>query len=161
MPTPKIIDPSDPENLARLLNRISSAEKKIASLQTKQSQTQRKLHKLTSSQGQMLSNFRATASDAVTITWPASWVQDRDGTKYQIASGTATVASSTASQTYIYNISHKQLTVLSTAATSNMPTVTAQSANITLFFGAISAVAASLPITSGSVYVTGNNLTGY
>lgn len=161
MPTPKIIDPSDPENLSRLLSRIDSLEKKMAGVQTAHARTRRKLDKLTSSQGQMLSNFRATATGAGTITWTDSWVQDRDGNKFQITSGTASVASSTASLTYIYNTAHKQLIVLPTGSTSSMPTITAQSANITLFFGTISAVAASLPITSGTVYVTGTNLTGY
>lgn len=161
MPTPKIIDPSDPENLSRLLSRISSLEKKVAGVQTAHSRTKRKLDNLTSSQGQMLSNFRATATDAVTITWPDSWVQDRDGQKFQIAAGTATVASTANALTYIYNIVHKQLVVFSASGTSSLPDTTAKSSNITLFFGRISGIGAALPIPIGTIYVTGNNLTGY
>lgn len=112
----KIIDPSDPQSVARLLNRVNAIEKASAANTAKLKKAQLQLTEAAalSYQGQGVNNLAFNYNGATTLTWAAAFINDKQGNQYQIPSGSATVVNGT-SYNVVFNPEHPTLVITTTA----------------------------------------------
>lgn len=112
----KIIDPSDPQSVARLLNRVNKLENSNAlnTAKLKKAQVQLNEAAALSYQGQGVNNLAFNYDGATSLTWAAAFINDKQGNQYQIPSGSATVVNGT-SYNVVFNPEHPTLVITTTA----------------------------------------------
>lgn len=112
----KIIDPSDPQSVARLLNRVNKLENSNAlnTAKLKKAQVQLNETAALSYQGQGVNNLAFNYDGATSLTWAAAFINDKQGNQYQIPSGSATVVNGT-SYNVVFNPEHPTLVITTTA----------------------------------------------
>lgn len=159
----RLIDPTDPESVMRMMRRIDALEQKMGKVTQTANNTKKRVAGIQSGTQYGSTNFRPTMTLATAITWPDSWLIDSKGTKYQIpAGGVTTLTNLTATQAWvIYNTAHKQLTAIDSNS-SVLGTLTSNSANIVVcrFLNSSFAYPHTTPFTSGVIYPLGTDISG-
>lgn len=98
----RIIDPSNPESVARMLKRIDTLEQGLARLRTQHRHLSKKFDELSDFALSASSNLQFTAVDATHVSYSTGFVTDNKGFTYQVAGASIALPASTAVNLYAF-----------------------------------------------------------
>lgn len=102
MAGPRLIDPSDPASVARMLKRIDTLESRLASVTAKHKRLSRKFDDLGDFGESSCSNIQFTAVDATHVSYSSGFVTANNNLTYQVTGASIVVAASTNVNLYAF-----------------------------------------------------------
>lgn len=107
----RIIDPTDPQSIMRMMERIDKLEKKTSSLNAQYLRTKQKVKEIAARKGKGTTNIQFTSTSGTVITYSTGFVIDEDGVSHQILGNTITTSNVAGGTVFyfIYNPVHGQM----------------------------------------------------
>lgn len=161
MAGPRIIDPTDPQSIMRMLERIATLEKKTSTLSAQFKRTRQKVKEIAARKGKGTTNLQFTSTSGTVVTYTTGFVIDEDGVTHQVTGGTVTTSGGVASGTnffFIYNPAHGSM--YATTSDTTLSDILKNPGSLHLATVSYSGLGVTRPGTAGTVYPLGTSFIG-
>lgn len=114
----RIIDPTDPQSMMRLLDRVTKLEQTSNQLSGQLKRTRKTVKEIAARKGQGTSNVQFTSTDGTHITYTSGYVVDEAGVTHQVIGSVLAAVGVTGGGNFymVYNPSHTQMLTLTSAS---------------------------------------------